>query len=116
MAAGVSNSTRSANPWAGMWTDARLLGHWPERRSRDMGGWRMRSGHLVWGTQPDHKVARCVGSKSTCPLLFTHDLSASVDTARSSSTAGASGFALLRYIHTRRRGGGKVGIPLRDFQ
>src|SRR5450755_4425493 len=57
-----------------------------------------------------------VGSKSTCPLLFTHDLSASVDTARSSSTAGASGFALLRYIHTRRRGGGKVGIPLRDFQ
>ena len=37
MVEGNSNRTLSASALAGMWTDARLLGHWHERRSRENG-------------------------------------------------------------------------------
>jgi hypothetical protein len=60
-----------------------------------------------------------VVSLSICPLLFTRDLSGLGDLACCSPSACRRGFpCLFLRQRTRRRSGGKVGIPLllRDFQ
>src|ERR1700677_2035420 len=59
-----------------------------------------------------------VSSKSRCPVSFTHDLSGFSFSARRSSSAGRRRFAGFGFQNkTRRRSGGKVGIPgFVDFQ